>query len=185
MVIGIGLFAAGFVALMAAWPVGTALMLFVAGAALLPFFQLRWRLPRLLVVAVALAVAAVTPMWKSLVVHRQVEGAMASVASAAARLRDTAQRDGAWPTAAAGFPDKLEPVHADGYSRDLMLKDCRGESCTLVVTLTDHGYDTSIRGRSFALWTRNGGRTWDCGPTARYPLAPKDLPEACQPTGAY
>jgi len=86
---------------------------------------------------------------------------------------------------AAEFPDKLEPIYSDGYSRDLQLKDCRGTSCALVVTLTDHDYDTSIRGRHFVLWTQDSGKTWSCGPTKLYPLAPKDLPEACQPTGAH
>lgn len=183
--IGIGLFVAGGVALAEQWPVGSAFMLFVAGGALLPFIRVPGRGSRAVIVIFAFAVAMATPLWKSFVVHRQVQGAFRFATDAAARLTENSKQDGRLPKAAAGFPDKLEPVYDDSYSHDLKIKDCGGESCTLVVTLTDHDYDTSIRSRSFALWTRDGGKTWACGPTAIYPLMPADLPATCQSTGSH
>ncbi len=185
ILIGVGLILAGVAALVNAWPVGMAFMLIIAGAALLPFIRVRGRYSRTVIVVLAFSVAMATPLWSSFVVHQQVEAAYRAATDAAARLTELSQKDGRWPTAAAGFPDKLDPVYSDGHSRDLKLKDCGGESCTLVITLTDHDYDTSIRSRSFALWTQNGGKTWTCGPTALYPLAPKDLPDPCQSTGAH
>lgn len=184
-VAGIGVFAAGVVALVNDWPVGTAFMLFVAGGALLPFISVPGRGNRPVIVVLAFAVAMATPLYSDFVVKRQIQGAYRGATEAAARLAEVAKQKGHWPSAPADFPDKLEPVQGDGYSRDIQVKDCRGASCTLVVTFTDHDYATSIRGRHFALWTKDGGRTWTCGPTRLYPLAPKDLPEACQPTGAH
>ena len=182
--LGIGMIVAGGLALADQWPVGTGLMLFIAGGALLPFVRVPGRGSRAVIVVLAFGVAMVTPLWSSFVVHRQVQGTYRYATDAAARLTEMAVKDGRWPSAAAGFPDKLEPVYRGAYSRDLEIKDCGGKSCTLIVTLTDHDYDTSIRSRHFALWTRDGGKTWACGPTKLYPLAPKDLPEPCQSTGS-
>jgi len=175
----------GGVALVEAWPVGSALMLFIAGLVLLPFIRVPGRGSRTVIFILAFGVAMVTPTWKSFVVHRQIQGAYRFATDAAARLTEVSKQDGRWPAAIGGFPDTLGPVYGDGYSRDLKIKGCGAGSCTLVVTLTDHDYDTSIRGRSFALWTRDGGKTWACGPATTYPLSPKDLPATCQPTGSH
>ena len=184
-VLGVGLIVAGVLALSDQWPVGTAFMLIVAGGAALPLVQVpgKGRFARPVIFVAAFAVAMATPLYSDFIVHRQIAGAYRAAAQAAARLTEVAKQGG-WPKAAADFPDKLD-VYADGYSRDIQLKGCSGMSCMLVVTLTDHDYDTSIRSRHFALWTKDGGKTWTCGPTRLYPLAPKDLPTACESTGAH
>lgn len=182
--VGIAVIVSGVVALVENWPVGTALMLFIAGTVLLPFVRVPGRGSRMAIFILAFGIAMVTPMWKSIVVHRQIHGAFQFATEAAARLTEMSAKDGRWPKVLAGFPDKLETASDDGYSRDLEIKDCGGVSCTLIVTLTDHDYDTSIRSRHFALWTQDGGKTWTCGPTALYPVTPQDLPEACRVTGS-
>ena len=178
--IGIGVILAGVVVVLEDGPVGSGLMLFIAGLVLLPYVPVPGRGSRTVIFILALGVALVTPMWKSFVVHRQTQAAFRFATEVAARLTETSAKDGRWPRDAVAFPEKLEPVEGDGWSHDVAIRDCGGERCTLIVTLKDWDYDTSIRSRSFALSTLDGGKTWTCHPTGGYHVRPVDLPAACR-----
>ncbi|MGE5624611.1 MAG: hypothetical protein ACM3ZT_03590 [Bacillota bacterium] len=178
--VGFGVMALAVALLFAEWPLGSVLAVFVSGLALLPFIPIPGRGARTVVFVLALAFAILMPVWQSRTVHRETQSAFLFASEAAARLAETSVKDGGWPATAEGFPDKLEPVYGDGYSRDLAIKDCGGASCTLIVTLADERYDAEIRGRSFALSTTDGGKTWHCGPSGEHSVIPSDLPAACR-----
>ena len=178
--LGLGVILAAVAVLFEDGPVGSGLMLFIAGLVLMPFIPIPGRGTRTVVFILALGVAIVTPVWKSFVVHRQTQAAYRFALDAAAALTQASVKDGRWPEDLSGkLPEKLD-LPGGGLSRDIRVAECYQEACTLIVTLTDEGYDTSIRSRSFALSTSDGGKTWTCHPTGGYHVRPVDLPADCR-----
>ena len=181
--VGFAVMALAVVLLFQEWPLGSALAVFVAGLVLLPFIPIPGQGSRTALFILALAYAIFMPAWEARVVHRQTQAAFLSAADTAARLADTAVKDGAWHTEQAGaLPDRIE-VDGDGWSRDVMLTDCGGADCTLIVRLTDARYEPEVRDRSFGLFTHDGGRTWSCGSAGQRSVMPSDLPRACRDQG--
>ena len=182
--IGIGVILAGGAVLLEDGPVGSGLTLFIAGLALLPFIPVPGRGSRTTIFIFALGYAIGMPVYDRSMVLRQTIPAVESARDTAAKLSETVAKSGQWPDdLAAALPDKIQ-VDGDGWSRDVMLTDCGGARCTLLVTLTDARYRSELRERSFGLWTQDGGTTWECGPAGEHSVMPHDLPSSCRDTGS-
>ncbi|HSN18833.1 MAG TPA: hypothetical protein VLV87_11575 [Gammaproteobacteria bacterium] len=178
--IGAGVIFAAGVLTWEGGPLSSGLALLVAGLALLPFIPIPGRGSRSTIFVVAIALAIGLPVMDSVKRHRQTQAAVGFAFDAAQELTKAAVQDGRWPTDLVnGLPDRIS-VPSDGFERDLVLADCRDQSCSLVVTMQDARYDSRLRGHSFALWTVDGGKTWGCGPAGERPALQVDMPSSCR-----
>lgn len=183
--LGIGVILGGGELLLEDGPVGSGLAFILAGLALLPFIPIPGRGSRTVIFILGLGYGIGKPVWDSFTIHRETQQAVHSVMSAAARLRQTAVQGDAWHLDAPGaLPDEIQ-VESDGWSRDIQVQECDGPACTLLVTLTDPRYHGDIRGRSFALYTADGGRSWHCRSAGEHSVMPSHLPSSCREQAGY
>jgi|GEM_PF-6725864 len=183
-VLGLGVAAIATVLLFEGVPLGASLPMLAAGLVLLPFIPIPGRGSRTTLFILLLGYSIVMPVYQSMMLHRQTQAALEFATATATQLAQAVVKDGQWPTAAAGFPDKLDPVQGDGFSHDVEITDCGDVYCTVLVRLTDQRYDDEIRGRSFGLWTKDGGKTWSCGSAGEPSVMPVDLPSVCRSEGS-
>jgi len=180
LLLGLGVIFAALSLLAEDGPVSSGLALLLTGVALLPFVPIPGRGSRVTLFVLGLVFAVALPVLDSMAVHRQSRSAVRFALSVVDALVKSSAPDGVWPADARNtMPDRL-PVAGDGFEHDVMVADCGGQRCLLVVTFKDPRYKSELRGRSFGLWTTDGNRTWSCGPAGLRPVVVNDLPETCR-----
>ena len=180
LLIGAGVVLAAVTVLLEDGPLSSGLALMVAGLALLPFIPIPGRGSRLTLFVLGVGTAIMLPVMDSFDVHRQSRSAVRFALGVADALAKGSAPEGVWPAdARVGLPEQL-PVPGDGFEYDVMVADCGGRSCVLVLTFKDERFKSQLKGRSFGLWTTDGSRTWSCGPAGLRPVAASDLPSTCR-----
>ena len=82
------------------------------------------------------------------------------------------------------WPKSLEELKLDTrgkYTQSVVISKGAGaaaDELEMVATMKTEGVDRRVSGQSVRYATKDGGRTWVCGPVT---MDPKNLPAACRP----
>ncbi len=136
------------------------------------------------VVAMIAVVSAISiPLYLGYASRARVTEAVNDMHKVRDTLVDYRGEHGTWP--ALGKIDLFNitmQTHAPigRYTDVIQVIGCAGKACSIVATMKATIGNGDLAGKTFELWTADGGKSWHCGPGGANPAALKALPESCR-----
>ncbi len=128
--------------------------------------------------------AIALPAYADFTARSQTSEGVLYAQSAEQSLMEEYADKGAWPTDLASANPDLAKPNLGRYTDSLTLLGPSYQFVGILVTFKTSGVTSQVAGRTFELWTSDGGGTWQCGPGGPDPIDAKNLPPNCRDEGA-
>ena len=125
--------------------------------------------------------------YQAILRHAQMAESVAIAISMEQPAVESYRDNKVWPLEPSQLSGPHDPSEAPGrYLADVTSATAPpdGQSYGIVAMMKSAGVASDIAGRSFEVWTTDGGETWHCGPGGESPMEPDYLPESCRDEGA-
>lgn len=132
---------------------------------------------------IGILAAIAIPLYMSYTAQAQLGEAVSIAGKTRSDLVHYREKAGSWPSPASiarfdRYAESRAPVGK--YTHDLQVTDCRGEECSIVITMRRINVSRIVAGKTFRLRTTDGGLSWRCESAGDNPLGPAELPPSCR-----
>ena len=141
----------------------------------------------MIVIAIIGILAAIAiPAYQDYIARSQMSEGIQLGGGAEVGLAEFYQNKSLWPGALASVYSTATSANAGRYVSAVVGYPGSGTSpvYTVVMTMKGTGVNQHIASTTMAIWTMDGGNTWNCGPTKNMSknVDPKYLPTSCRDT---
>ena len=141
----------------------------------------------MIVIAIIGILAAIAiPAYQDYIARSQMSEGIQLSGGAEVGLAEFYQNKSSWPSNLVSVYSTATSVGPVGRYVSLITGIPTGTSpqYTIIATMRNTNVNKNLIGKKMAIWTNDGGNTWNCGPAAASFVDAKYLPTSCRDAGS-